>query len=95
MEHEPGPEQIHLTGIHINLQAQAIVFEDHHGTVGRLVFGGETVLYEGRPLLLLPSGDPANPTERPAPPGPDRPLPPTPAEPMIHNPSPQPPRTAF
>src|SRR5438067_13602156 len=43
-----------LTGIHINLKEHAIEFEDQHGTVGRIVFSGETVLVEGQPLTLAP-----------------------------------------
>jgi hypothetical protein len=53
-----------LEALHINVAEQAIEFEDRHGTVGRLRFGGETVLYEGQPLLLLPT--PPEPTPRPA-----------------------------
>ena|SRR5579859_1726218 len=70
MEREPRLEPIQLTGIHLNLEAQAIEFEDQHGTVGRLHFTGETVLYEGRPLLLIPTDAPASPVEAPAPPSP-------------------------
>jgi hypothetical protein len=55
MEREEYRYQRELTGIHINLQDQAIEFEDRHGTIGRLVFGQETVLYEGQPLLLAPT----------------------------------------
>jgi hypothetical protein len=44
-----------LTGIHVNFAEQAIEFEDRQGTIGRLRFTGETVLYEGQPLLLLPT----------------------------------------
>jgi len=57
MEREPPPNHIELTGIHINLQAQAIEFEDRYGTIGRLRFTGGTVLYEGQPLLLTPTPD--------------------------------------
>jgi hypothetical protein len=57
MERESYPEPVHLTGIHSNLEEQAIEFEDRHGTIGRLVFGEETVLYEGQPLLLAPTSD--------------------------------------
>jgi hypothetical protein len=53
-----------LEALHINLAEQAIEFEDRHGTVGRLRFGGATVLYEGQPLLLLPSTP--EPAARPA-----------------------------
>lgn len=88
MEREPHPEPVQLTGIHLNLEAQAIEFEDRHGTVGRLRFTGETVLYEGRPLLLLPSGDPADPEESSPPPVPNHPHAPDPALPLVHNPSP-------
>jgi len=56
-ERESHAEPTHLTGIHINLEDHAIEFEDHHGTVGRLRFTDETVLYEGRPLLLTPNAD--------------------------------------
>jgi hypothetical protein len=59
MEREHHPDQIELTGIHINLEAQAIEFEDRYGTLGRLRFTGETVLYEGQPLLLRPTPPPA------------------------------------
>jgi hypothetical protein len=58
MERDPAPSPTELTGIHINLADQAIEFEDRHGTIGRLVFGQEVVLYEGQPLLLAPRGDP-------------------------------------
>jgi hypothetical protein len=92
MEREPRPDPTQLTGIHLNLEAGAIEFEDRHGTVGRLRFTGETVLYEGRPLLLLPSGDVANPAESPTPPIPDQPTSPDPAPPLFQNPSPRPPR---
>jgi hypothetical protein len=95
MEHEPRLDPIQLTGIHLNLEASAIEFEDRHGTVGRLRFTGETVLYEGRPLLLLPSGEPASPVDQPASLAPDQPIAPKPAAPMIHNPSPNEPRTGF
>ncbi len=64
MEREPNPEQTSLTGIHINLAASAIEFEDRYGTIGRLRFTGATVLYEGAPLLLTPSvmaNDPIEP----------------------------------
>jgi len=55
MERDQQPYQTELTSIHINLAEQAIEFEDRHGTVGRLRFTGETVLYEGQPLLLTPT----------------------------------------
>jgi hypothetical protein len=55
MERAKQPYHRELTGIHINLDEQAIEFEDRHGTIGRLVFGHETVLYEGQPLLLAPT----------------------------------------
>ncbi len=71
MEREPAPEQTALTGIHINLEASAIEFEDRYGTIGRLRFTGETVLYEGHPLLLTPTSEPSAPAEHPAPLGPD------------------------
>jgi hypothetical protein len=58
MERESPVEPSQLTGIHINLEEHAIEFEDHHGTIGRLVFGQATVLYEGQPLLLAPTDDP-------------------------------------
>jgi hypothetical protein len=58
MERESPVEPSHLTGIHINLEDQAIEFEDRHGTIGRLVFGQEVVLYEGQPLLLTPTREP-------------------------------------
>ncbi len=51
--------------VRLNLEAQAIEFEDRHGTVGRLRFIGETVLDEGRPLLLLSSGEPVPPGASP------------------------------
>ncbi len=54
MERDDYHFQRELTGIHINLEEQAIEFEDRHGTIGRLVFGQEVVLYEGQPLLLAP-----------------------------------------
>jgi hypothetical protein len=63
MEREPYREPSQLTGIHINLDEQAIEFEDRHGTIGRLVFGRETVLYEGQPLLLVPTDDPRTDSE--------------------------------
>ena len=89
MEREPHLEPIQLTGIHLNLEAQAIEFEDRNGKVGRLRFTGETVLYEGRPLLLQPSADPESPVEPPASPGPDAPLPPHLPARTIHNLSPR------
>jgi hypothetical protein len=92
MEREPQIDLIQLTGIHLNLEAHAIEFEDRHGTVGRFRFTGETVLYEGRPLLLLPSGDPTSRVDEPTAPIPDQPLAPGPALPLFHNPSPRPPR---
>src|SRR5256885_6953258 len=70
-DHHPKPTQ--LTGIHINLTEQAIEFEDRHGTIGRLRFTGETVLYEGQPLLLRPTPRDPNAPEQPTvppPPGP-------------------------
>lgn len=48
MERDRYPDPVQLTGIHINLTEQAIEFEDAHGTVGRLRFTSETVLYEGQ-----------------------------------------------
>jgi hypothetical protein len=95
MEREPRPDPIQLTGIHLNLEAQAIEFEDRHGTVGRLRFAGETVLDEGRPLLLMPGGDPATPQEPPASPDLQRPFAPDPGARMIHNSSPPTPRVRF
>lgn len=95
MEHEPHVDPIQLTGIHLNLEAQALEFEDRHGTVGRLRFTGETVLYEGRPLLLLPSGEPASPVDHPASPAPDQPIAPKPAASTIHNSSSRDPRVRF
>jgi hypothetical protein len=95
MEYEPRPEPVQLTGIHLNLDAQAIEFEDRHGTVGRLHFTGETVLYEGRPLLLLPSSNPLAPVEAPAPPLPDQPPTANRRSPTIHNSSSRDPRVRF
>jgi hypothetical protein len=95
MEREPRLEPSQLTGIHLNLEEGAIEFEDRHGTVGRLRFTSETVLYEGRPLLLLPSGDPTNSEEASPPPVPDQPHAPSPALPLFHNPLPRDPRTRF
>jgi hypothetical protein len=46
--------------MHINLAERAIEFEDRYGTVGRLCFSSETVLYKGQPLLLVPR-QPADP----------------------------------
>jgi hypothetical protein len=40
IEREQRPDQIELTGIHLNLAEQGMEFKDRHGTVGRLVFGG-------------------------------------------------------
>jgi hypothetical protein len=84
MEREPPREPSQLTGIHINLDEQAIEFEDRHGTIGRLVFGREIVLYEGQPLLLAPTDTPqtdtelaeqsAGPNQRPRAGAPPRPL---------------------
>jgi hypothetical protein len=68
MERESQPCQTDLTGVHINLEAGAIEFEDRHGTVGRLLFTGESVLYEGQPLLLTPMDQRATPRQQPAPP---------------------------
>src|SRR5436305_27444 len=59
MERDYSSYRSELTGIHINLEAQAIEFEDRYGTIGRLRFTGETVLYEGQPLLLRPTPPPA------------------------------------
>jgi hypothetical protein len=73
MEREPHPYQTELTGIHINLEERAIEFEDRHGTVGRLVFTSETVLYEGRPLLLTPTDQRDRPRQQPAPPATNQP----------------------
>jgi len=92
MEHEPLPHAIQLTGIHINFDDQAIEFEDRHGTVGRLRFTGETVLNEGRPLLLTPTGDPGTTIGPPTPPVPDQPRAADPDSPTFHNPSPRIPR---
>jgi hypothetical protein len=72
MEHEHQPDQAELTGIHINFENQAIEFEDQHGTIGGLRFTGETVLYEGQPLLLRPTPD-AGAAPEPAPIPPARP----------------------
>jgi hypothetical protein len=58
MERERPPYEIELTGIVINLMDQVIEFEDRFGTVGCLRFAGETILYEGQPLLLKPSPTP-------------------------------------
>jgi hypothetical protein len=73
MEREPQDYHIDLTGIHINLEEQAIEFEDRHGTVGRLRFGAETVLYEGAPLLLRPTPIPAPPRQQTPAQPPDQP----------------------
>src|SRR5436305_12497653 len=83
MERDYSSYRSELTGIHINLETQAIEFEDRHGTVGRLRFTGETVLYEGRPLLLTPTDDPLTAADPPAPPVPDQP-------PSLADPSPRP-----
>src|SRR5437763_2270910 len=96
MEREPRLDPIHLTAIHLNLEDQAIEFEDRHGTVGRLRFTGETMLYEGRPLLLTPTDDPLTAAEPPVPPVPDQPPPLADPSPRLpHNPSPREPRVEF
>ena len=95
MEHDTHPSHTELTGIHINLAEQAIEFEDRHGTVGRLRFTGEIVLYEGQPLLLRPTSDtkPPSPQTTPPPPGqPHRPQ--QPAAPS-QNPTPMTSRSPF
>jgi hypothetical protein len=73
MQREPQRDQVQLTGIHINLEEQAIELEDRHGTVERLVFSGESVLYEGQPLLLTPTEQRATPRQQPTPPAPGQP----------------------
>ncbi len=50
MEREETAQPTSLTGIYINLAERTIEFEDRHGTVSRLHFAGEVVLYEGPPL---------------------------------------------
>jgi hypothetical protein len=45
-------QQLPLKGIYIDFDERAIEFEDQHGTVGRIVFSGETVLVEGHLLTL-------------------------------------------
>jgi hypothetical protein len=78
-----------LTGIHISFAEQAVEFGDRHGTVGRLRFTGQTVLYEGRPLLLLPSAELApQPEPQQLDPSAAPDFPPH----TFHNPSPRPPR---
>jgi hypothetical protein len=39
MERENQQYHRELPGIYINLEEQAITFEDRHGTIGRLAFG--------------------------------------------------------
>src|SRR4051794_12684894 len=86
MEHEPHLAPTHLTGIHLNFEEHAIEFEDQHGTVGRLRFTGETVLYEAHPLLLTPTPPPAPaPAAAPLPAAP-RPRPHEPARRCPHPP---------
>ncbi len=51
MEREETAQPTSLTGIYINLVERTIEFEDRHGTVSRLHFAGEVVLYEGPPLV--------------------------------------------
>ena len=89
MERRQHPEQIELTGIHINFAEQAIEFEDQHGTVGRLRFTGETVLYEGQPLLLRPTPDAGSPTEQSKALLPDRPPLPSRRSPNASPPAPR------
>ena len=50
MEREETAQPTSLTGIYINLVERTIEFEDRHGTISRLRFAGEVVLYEGPPL---------------------------------------------
>ena len=50
MEREETAQPTSLTGIYINLAERTIEFEDRHGTVSRLRFASEVVLYEGPPL---------------------------------------------
>jgi len=79
-------------GIPLNLEAGAIEVEDCHGTVGRLRFSGETVLSEGRPLLLTPTDAPALPERPPAPSFSEQASPHDPTLRLSQNPSPRPPR---
>ncbi len=44
MEREQAPDQLQLTGIHINLADHAIRFEDRPTVPWRLRFTGEAVL---------------------------------------------------
>lgn len=59
MAKEQSP-RIPLTAIHINLEERAIELEDLHGTVARVDFSGETILFNGqatavtRPLDFVP-----------------------------------------
>ena len=52
MEREHKPVVTPLTGIHIDLEERTIEFENRYGTVARLLFRGETVLFEGIPVLV-------------------------------------------
>jgi hypothetical protein len=63
LERAQRPSPTELTGIQLTLAAQAIEFEDQYGTVGRLRFSGEAVVYEGQPLLLRPTPVPPRPAE--------------------------------
>ena len=81
MEREQTAQPTSLTGIYINLAERTIEFEDRHGTVSRLRFAGEVVLYEGPPLaparpelpdpVQTPTADGQPPLPAPLPPPPD------------------------
>src|SRR5947209_2472013 len=50
-------QHLPLKGIYINFEERSIEFEDTHGTVGRIVFAGERLLVEGRPLTLAAAAE--------------------------------------
>jgi len=58
-EHE-STQELPLKGIYINFEDRSIEFEDRHGTVGRIVFTGDRLLVEGRPLTLAAAREAAD-----------------------------------